>query len=78
MVILLEGTGVQFHLSSQHYPEESGTRTQGFAHLAALCFPKEQIQRALAEHIENDLHGLHIRIFNRLEPFFPPFSTLTP
>src|SRR5437660_11065795 len=66
-----------------------GTRTRQFAtqhpgrewqsckntHSSALSFGEEEIARALPKHIENDLHGLHGREFDRLERFFDFLNT---
>ena len=43
------------------------------AHLARLRLAEEQLRRAVAEHVEDDLHRFDVRIFNRLERFLDLF-----
>jgi len=47
------------------------------AHLAFLCFGKEQFRRTLAEEVENDLHRLGVGNSMALRAS-STFSTLTP
>ena len=50
-------------------PEESGSRAR-MPTLRRFAFGEEQVRRALAEHIEDDLHRLHARILDRFQRLF--------
>src|SRR5690606_18637128 len=66
VVAFLEA-GIRAELAAEHAAGQRYARDH--RHAAALGLGEEQLRRAQAEHVEDDLHAGDVRVFDRLEGF---------